>query len=202
MLVTAVRDFRRPCHRPLMDEVVEAFRQTFAGEGPDPTETIREAEAKLNSYGGGPDFCRCLTEIIQLGPPALPFSIRMAALTFLTRLISVHWDTDLPDESKAFLLGACPDLLVQSDLGLYSGLMKFASTLIIHSFPSGQWPDLLTVISTCLAAGGRPFLVGLILSKAVSRLILSEDSIEAYESFSAALLPAMTQLITESTSFL
>lgn len=118
-------------------------------------ESVKAAESALMELGGRPGFSQVVLHFLEATAPPLPPSIRLLALTTLTRsVIAKHWAplkdhvVVVPDDDKAAVRARLPLLLGDAD-GKVRTAAAVALGKIGHEDWPRQWPTFLDGMLAC-----------------------------------------------------
>ena len=186
-----------------MDEIVQLFVQAFSATGPDANEKIQMAESAIRQYGGNPEFCGHLCEIVS--SPTVGDAARKSVAVYLTRMIDEHWG-DLPDQSKLVIVSSFPKMIAGNLESMYKLMMKMTGSLVHAAHSMGDVTNLLGLMQSGLQSktDSKEFVIGLMIAKAMAiefRLVDSSTE-EAYDSLASSLMGPLTQFVGEGTGFL
>lgn len=185
----------------MIDEITSLLEQTYSNQGEDINTQIQNAEQSLNDYGGSPEFCECICQIIK--SDQIKQVIKDAATIYLKNMIKLHWKEDIPPESKNIILNNLPSILLKTTEQSYPNLSKLSALVIRHTFFENGEDISQLIISGFQSKENNQFLTSLILLNSISLLFssdISEEKADLYSELTTHFLELLTEFISSTTS--
>lgn len=186
----------------MIEEITSLFVQTYSGQGDDINAQIQNAAQSLDNYGGSPEFCECIFQIIQ--SDQISQDIQRAAIIYLTNMISSHWDEEISPESKMIIINSLPTTLLNISETSYPLLNRLSASIVRLTFFNGEWDEInQVIISGFESKEDNQILASLILLNSISILFsqsIPNENYDLYSELTTHFLEPLTEMVSTSQS--